>query len=417
MSNVDVFALNVLLTSIRDLYTALRETDECCDEGLRKAEQTLRETQDELQFSETLLVAAQTDESIRLALRLKADARAIDAAMEEVAAIASCNPIAIAAASAEVVAAEAELAEATEAFQRAREHRERMEHRQELAQRCVDLAQENRDMLCLRYQYGRAQVEKYAIPGCDRLRAAHDDLEAYLARVSPQERQSIEAYRGWEPEEVRPVIDPKEIHNRLNPDEATIDATLEYIYVTDPKFHASIDRLCAQMSSPENIDEVETKIKKNVVGRLCEELVIQAFRPMGERIETQGVRYLEDGNYTKVDMILYGLKKPLVLGRGKGMGGKAGGSLAIEVKSGRAAYIYEQVKHMEVQAKGHKSCDISCTVCTRDIKDLGPERDEEVRERLRAAGSPILGMLPKKEELDERCIRFVKGKAGVSHVR
>lgn len=416
MGQVDVFALDALSASIRDLYTARRETGECCDEGIRNAEQMLQDTQGELQFSETLLAAAQVEEAAKLALQLKADTRMTVAAAEEASAIASCNPFAIAAASAEVAAAATELAEATEEYQRAQEHRERLEHRRSLAQKCVDLAQANLDMLHLRYQYGRAQVDQIVISGCGRLQAAHDDLEAYLARISPQARQSIRDYRSWVPEEKRP-INPKEVHDRLNPDETVADGLLEYIYVTDPRFRASIDHLCTQMGSPESTAAVEAKIKKNVVGRLCEELVIQAFQPIGERIETQHVCYLDNGSFTKVDMILYGLKEPLVLGRGEGMGGRKGGSLAIEVKSGRAEYIYSQTAHMEFQAKGHKSCDISCTVCTRDIKDLSPAQEEVVRNRLKAAGSPILGMLPRKSELDARCIRFVKAKAGSSHVQ
>lgn len=416
MSQVDVFALDTLSASILDLSTALRETGECCDEGIRKAEQMLQDTQGELQFSETLLAAAQVEEAAKLALQLKADARMAAALAEEAAAIASCNPLAIAAAAAEVAAATAELAEATGEYQRAREHRERLEHRLDLARKCVDLAQANLDMLRLRYQYGMAQVDNIVISGCGRLQAAHDDLEAYLARVSPQVRRSIRDYGSWEPEEKKP-INPKEVHDRLNPDEAVADGLLEYMYATDPRFRASVDRLCAQMRSPENIAAVEAKIKKNVVGRLCEELVIQAFRPMGERIETQHVCYLDNGSFTKVDMILYGLKEPLILGRGENMGAREGGSLAIEVKSGSAAYIYSQTEHMEIQAKGHKTCDISCTVCTRDINDLRPEQKEEVKNRLKAAGSPILGMLPRKSELDARCIRFVKAKAGSKHVQ
>lgn len=410
MSHVDVFALDALSVSIRDLHTAQRETGECCDEGIRKAEQTLQDAQGELQFSETLLAAAQVEEAAKLALQLKADARMTAALVEEASAIASGNPIAIAAASAEVAAAAAELAEATEEYQKAREHRERLEHRRDLAQKCVDLAQTNLDLLRMRYQYGRTQVDKIVFLGCDRLQAAHADLEAYLARISPQARQSIHNYKNWEPREKKP-IDPVEVHDRLNPDEAVVDGLLEYIYATDPRFHASIDRLCVQIGSPENTAAVEAKIKKNVVGRLCEELVIQAFQPMGERIETQHVCYFDNGSFTKVDMILYGLKEPLILGRGEGMGGRKGGSLAIEVKSGRPEYIYSQIAHMETQARGHKSCDISCTVCTRDINDLRPEQKEEVKNRLKEAGSPILGMLPRKSELDTRCIRFVNAKA------
>lgn len=205
MNHVDVFALDALSASIRDLHTARREIGECCDEGIRKAEQMLQNTQGELQFSETLLAAAQVEEAAKLALQLKADARMAAAAAEETSAIASCNPFAIAAASAEIAAAAAELAEATEEYQRAREHRERLEHRRNLAQKCLDLAQANLDMLRLRYQYGRAQVGKIVISGCGRLQAAHDDLEAYLARISPQARQSIRDYKSWKPEEKRPI--------------------------------------------------------------------------------------------------------------------------------------------------------------------------------------------------------------------
>ena len=66
---------------------------------------------------------------------------------------------------------------------------------------------------------------------------------------------------------------------------------------------------------------------------------------------------------------------------------------------------------MEKQAKGHGQCDLSCTVCSRDIQDLSPEKVQLLRTRLREAGSPIIGMLPKKSELDKDCIDFVKAKA------
>ena len=119
---------------------------------------------------------------------------------------------------------------------------------------------------------------------------------------------------------------------------------------------------------------------------------------------------LPDGGYTKVDLIVYGLTNPLVLGRGVGMGAREGGSLAVEVKSGHSSYLYQQLSHMQDQAFGHKSCDASCVICTRDIHDLSLEKENELREKLREAGSPMIGMLPRKDDLDNRCINFVKGK-------
>ena len=415
MGNVNVFALDTLSMSIRNLNTGHRETGSRCDEGLRDAEQVLQQTQEELQISEALLAAAQAEEAAKLALQLKADARMAAALAEEATAVASCNPFAIAAASAEVAAAAAELAQATDEYRQAREHRERLEHRYELARRCIDIAQQMLDTLRMRFQYGRTKIDEIIFIGCSRLQSAHDDLERYLSRISPQARQQLDEYQNWKPQEKKPVT-PSDVHDRLNPKDSVIDGLLEYLYVTDCKFHDSVKRLCVQLNTPENVASVEAKIKKNVVGRVCEELLIRAFIPMGERIETQHICYLDNGSFTKVDMILYGLKEPLILGRGEGMSGKKGGSLAIEVKAGRAAYIYNQTEHMELQAKGHQSCDVSCTVCTRDIKDLPPEQEEELRRRLREAGSPILGMLPKKAELDERCIRFVKGKAADDNV-
>ena len=36
-----------------------------------------------------------------------------------------------------------------------------------------------------------------------------------------------------------------------------------------------------------------------------------------------------------------------------------------------------------------KSCDASCVICTRDIHDLSLEKENELREKLREAGSPM----------------------------
>ena len=55
------------------------------------------------------------------------------------------------------------------------------------------------------------------------------------------------------------------------------------------------------------------------------------------------------------------------------------------------------------QAGGHRAADASITVCTRDIKDLSPDEQKEIRRKLREAGSPLIGMLPKKDDLDEAC--------------
>lgn len=413
--SANVFNLNTFQSTMRNLDTIDCINGEKCDEAIHEAESVLQDAENELNISNNLLNVARAVEAEKLALQLAADVRMAKAVAEEAAAISSGNPIAIAAASMEVASAAEELARATEEYRQAVAHRERLEHRVELAQKCVNIAQEMLETLRMRFSYSRVVITETIREGNYRLQNAYTDLERYLSRISKVALAEISDFYGWKPEENKPVT-PKEVHDRLNASKNVTNAILEYLYVTDPKFKFSVDRLVAQLKTPGNEISVETKIKKNIVGRLCEELVIRSFAPMGERVSTQGIYYLEDGTYTKADMILYGLKEPLILGKGEGMGAQKGGNLGIEVKSGKKEYIFAQSAHMEKQAKGHSMCDISCTVCSRDIKDLSPEKEELLRNRLKEAGSPMMGMLPHKSELDAECIEFVKAKAEASNV-
>jgi hypothetical protein len=413
--DVKVFELGVISNTIKEMHVVRTETEEHCNEGLSKAENVLQETQAELSFSETLLNAVKVEEAVKLALKVKAEARMAKAMADESAAIASGNPIAIAAANAEVASAAEELARATEEYEKAVRHRERIEKRCEMALKCVNIAKEMVDTLHMRFNYLNARVQDITMVGINRLQAAYDDLIQYISRLAPDVRREISEFYSYEPEKNRP-ISPKNVHDRLNATNGVLNAILEYLYFTDLNFHESIARLCAQLKLPGNEESVNLKVKRNVVGRLCEELVIRTFLPMGERILTQDVYNLPDGSYTKVDMILYGLKEPLILGRGSGKGAAKGGSLGIEVKSGHKEYLFAQMEHLEKQAQGHKDCSVSVTVCTRDITNLPPEKQEMLRAKLADAGSPLLGMLPYKDDLDSECIRFVKDKAGKNHV-
>lgn len=61
------------------------------------------------------------------------------------------------------------------------------------------------------------------------------------------------------------------------------------------------------------------------------------------------------------------------------------------------------------QMQGHVQCDASWTICTRDVSDLEIGKQQELRTAIREAGSPIIGVLPHKDELDAACINFVFG--------
>ena len=113
-----------------------------------------------------------------------------------------------------------------------------------------------------------------------------------------------------------------------------------------------------------------------------------------------------------LDRVSLFLKTPVIVGRGNGLGAPVGGSIAIEVKTGGKDYLYSQLPHMVFQAGGHQKASASMTVCSRDIKNLSPEKEQELRDALKNAGSPILGMLPSKDELDGAVLRLVTQKEG-----
>ena len=179
-------------------------------------------------------------------------------------------------------------------------------------------------------------------------------------------------------------------------------------YAKDEKFFNLINnyRKGAETLSKE---EIITKLKKNLAGNLGEEIVIRAFAPYGKNVLTQERTVMEDGKYTKTDLILKDLKVPIILGKGEGRGAREGSDLAIEVKTGKSSYLYAQKGHMQFQSLGHLDRKLSCNICSKDIKDLSAEKEEELRNTMKNSGSPLFGMLPYKEELDKVCIDFVFG--------
>ena len=403
-----VFDLDVLKRTAHIITEISYGAGDRCQSDLQEAEQLLEESQEEENRSQLMLDAAKLIEAEKLAVRLKYDAELAEAFAEETAAIASANPILAAEAGARIIMLTPKVAQAAQEHEEAEQHRERMETRHEMATKCVELAQLRIEKM--RFQYGQimTNLKRTVQEGADRLKAAWETLQEYIDKLQPEARQIAADWFNWKPKERQPVT-PKEVHDRLNVNETVVDTILEYLYDTDLGFRATVDGMRSELYVGGSEDDVALKAKKNMVGRLCEEIVMQTFLPMGGRITTQERYTLPDGSYTKVDMILYELKEPLILGRGAGA--QAGGSLAIEVKSGGKQYILQQLEHMLRQAQGHQDHAISCVVCTRDIKDLSPEYEEKIRTALREAGSPIYGMLPRKESLDIRCIRFVK--AGV----
>lgn len=194
---VNVFNIDVFPSTIKASLSIEHETKNQCADGLNKAENILQQTQEELKISNRMLDAARGIEAVKLAEQLTADARMAKALDEETAAIASGNPIAIAAATAEVAAASQELYRATEEYNKAREHRERLEHRVELAQRCVSIAEEMVSTLRLHFNYSQAKISKDILEGNGRLQNAYNDLKTYLSRISSAARKKVSDFYNF----------------------------------------------------------------------------------------------------------------------------------------------------------------------------------------------------------------------------
>ena len=221
------------------------------------------------------------------------------------------------------------------------------------------------------------------------------------------------SWLDWKPTTDGPIT-PDIIAGRLNIDRATGEALASHFVQIDPTFGRHVERLRSQFATAEgplDVQRVQHGILRDLGGRFPELLVEKAFENVCANVDTQRTESLDDGRYTRVDLVLEGLKSPVILGRGERLGAPAGGNLAIEVKAGRSDYLWKQRDHMAFQASGHQEvASASATICTRDIKDLSPREEKELRERMRDAGSPILGMLPRKEELDQICIELIRPK-------
>ena len=401
-----VFEVNAISNATQELSQIKNSSYDTCNDGLNQARQLLEETQTEEQTSRTMLDIANGVEMAKHAIVVELEVR-LAAALADLAAV-TPDPIVMATVGARIADIESQLVLARQEYEEAVRHREALERRYEMAVKAMNLAQERHDTLLMYFETGKKSIEVTVDKGCARLNFAYQDLQKYVSRIAPDVRNNLDKWFNDKPKENTPVR-PNEIRDKLDVDENVVDTILEYLYATDMGFRANVDSYCNEMKIGNEVG-AELKIKKQMVGRLCEEIVIRAFKPISTQISTQMKESLTNGRYTKVDLIVYGLTNPLVLGRGVGMGAREGGSLAVEVKSGHSSYLYQQLSHMQDQAFGHKSCDASCVICTRDIHDLSLEKENELREKLRDAGSPMIGMLPRKDDLDNRCINFVKGK-------
>jgi hypothetical protein len=233
-------------------------------------------------------------------------------------------------------------------------------------------------------------------------------LEAYLA-VHPAAAQFY-SWLHWHPEPGKPVT-PDIIRERMNFSAGQRRLLQEYLYDRGPEYRRLVDKYRGEWAASKGDVErniVNRNVRIHLCGEFAEQMARYALAPLGAKAETQGRTFVGDGGrYTKTDLIVTGLRVPVILGRGKGMGAHTGGSMAFEIKCGKADYLYSQRDHMVFQTEGHKQADAHCTLCSRDIHELSPEKEEELRKTLHDAGSPLIGVLLAKNDIDLSCLEFI----------
>ncbi|PKG48411.1 hypothetical protein [Halomonas sp. MES3-P3E] len=284
-----------------------------------------------------------------------------------------------------------------------------LEQRADLAKQAQAMAEHALAQALQECNMRLAAVDQAIEIGTARLSFAQRALDAYLATNLPAAQ--FHAWLKWDPtKDGRPVA-PDMLRDRMNLSSEQRRLLQEYLYDRNPAYRRQVDKYRNQWASAKGDAErniVARKARIHLSGEFGEQMVRHALAPLGSQIETQGRTFVGDnGRYTKTDLLVTDLRVPVILGRGEGMGAPVGGSMAFEVKCGKAEYLYSQKDHMIFQAEGHKQADAQCTLCSRDIQDLPEEKKKELRDALHEAGSPMVGMLPKKNEIDQSCLDFI----------
>lgn len=428
MTQVSIGQVANLEDLLRGLESVREGLETACREQVAAAERQYAKASEETQNSEEMLDrATQAEQS---ACRSLSDAeQKLESAKETLSTAESalstceaqprdedgwgpdCSGEAAAASSAQtaVDSAEAVVNDAKAAADQAAEDRQHMQQRVECAKNALSIAEQAFERAQQECTARMQEVGALIDAGAGRLTAAQRALDAYLAANPPSAR--FYRWLNWHPEPGR-TITPDVIRDRLNLSREEQRLLQEYLYDRYPGYRSMVDKyrgewVAARGDVERNV--IARKARIHLAGSHAEHLARHSLAPLGGGIVTQRrTRVDDDGRYTTTDLVVADLRVPVVLGRGESMGAAIGGSLAIEVKCGKADYLYSQMSHMSFQAKGHKQADARCTLCSRDIHHLPPEKAKELRDALHAAGSPLVGMLPVKNDIDQVCIAFIQ---------
>lgn len=429
MAQVSIGQVENLEDLLHGLQSVRQAMAGACHAQIAAAAQKFQEAHDEFARSESMLErAVQQEQAANQAVddaqqALEGSRHALSAAESS---LSSClaQPVAeedagpdcssdyaaVTEAQADVERADRALAQAKAALERATENRQSMEQRADLTRQAQAMAAQVLEQAQQECNARLAAVDQAIAIGAARVRAAQQALNAYLDTNPPAAQ--FHAWLKWNPALHGGPITPDILRDRMNLSLEHRRLLQHYLYERNPAYRRQVDKFRQQWVTARGDAErniVARRARIHLSGEFGEQIARHALAPLGGRIETQGRTFVGDnGRYTKTDLLVSDLQVPVILGRGDGMAAPVGGSMAFEVKCGKADYLYAQMAHMVFQTEGHKQADAQCTLCSRDIHDLAPEKEKELRDALRAAGSPMVGMLPTKNEIDQSCLEFVR---------
>lgn len=429
MAQVSVGQVETLEHLVRGLLSVREALESACREQIAIAESKCGEAHEEAHNSESMLESAIQQEQVaqqtlEAAQQNLASSQCALSAAESALSACEVQPpdedgrrpncsgerAAVAEASAAVAEAQAIVAEAQAALAQATENRQQMEQRVEYAKQALAMAEQSLEQSRAECTVRLATVSESVDVATGRLTAAQQALNAYLA-TNPSATQ-FHTWLNWNPSQHGGTIAPDTLRDRMNLSAEQRVLLQEYLYHRNPAYRGLVDKYRGEWAAARGDAErniVARKTRIHLSGEFAEQMARYALAPLGGGVETQGRTFVGDnGRYTKTDLLVTDLCIPVILGRGEGMGAPVGGSMAFEVKCGKADYLYSQKDHMVFQAEGHKQADAHCTLCSRDIHDLPTDREKELRDTLREAGSPLVGMLPSKNEIDQSCIGFIR---------
>ena len=429
MAQVSIGQVENLEDLVRELQSVREALETACHQQIAIAQQKCAEVREEAQSSVSILERSIQQEQAAQ-LKVESAEQALDSSESSLSSaqssLSSClaqppdddgrcpgcsgEDFAVAEAEAAVEQAQSRLAQAKAELDVATGNRISMEQRVDLAKQAHAMAERALEQAHQECSTRLATVDQAIAIGTARLNSAQRALDAYLATNLPA--AEFHAWLKWNPAQNRLPVTPDTLRDRMNLTSEQRRLFQEYLYDRNPAYRKQVDKYRNQWATSMGDAErniVARRARIHLSGEFGEQIARHALAPLGARIETQGRTFVGDnGRYTKTDLLVTDLRVPVILGRGEGMAAPVGGSMAFEVKCGKAEYLYSQKSHMVFQAEGHKKADAQCTLCSRDIHDLAPEKEKELRDALRNAGSPMVGMLPTKNEIDQSCLDFIR---------